>query len=153
MYFAPESNVEFFRKNPKLKVKTSNYPAGDADFHIDILNIPFADESWDFIVCHHVIEHLSDDRRGLREFYRILRPGGLAIVSVPMNLEQSKTIEYGAPNPVEHDHYYSYGTDFIGRIPAEFAVEEFRFSEFCTPVQMRELALWDELIFVLRRAS
>ena len=151
LYFAPESNVAFFRQNRQLAVKTSNYPSGDADFHIDILQIPFPDNSWDYIVCHHVIEHLSDDRRGLAEFFRILRPGGMAIVSVPMNLDRTETIEYGSPNPLEHDHYYSYGTDFSRRIPEVFERREYRIFDFCTEEQQRECALRDELVYVLQK--
>ena len=49
----------------------------------DIHNLPFADESFDKILMSEVLEHLSDDRRALRELYRILRPGGILAISVP----------------------------------------------------------------------
>lgn len=151
LYFAPERNVEYFRAIPALSVKTSNYPQHDADYCIDILQIPFEDESWDFVVCNHVIEHLSDDRRGLLEFYRILKPGGLAIVSVPIVLDRANTIEYGRPNPREHDHYYSYGMDFPQRIPKCFRSKSYWFSEFCTPEQWDLMGLQEDILFVLEK--
>ncbi|HET9493126.1 MAG TPA: glycosyltransferase [Chloroflexia bacterium] len=49
----------------------------------DILRLPFADESFDKIIMSEVLEHLPDDRRGLSELYRILRPGGVLAISVP----------------------------------------------------------------------
>lgn len=153
LYFAPESNVDFFRALPRLSVKTSNYPEGVADYCIDILDIPFEDDSWDFIVCHHVIEHLRDDRAGLMEFHRILKPGGFAIVSVPMVAGRTHTIEYGQPNPRDHEHYYGYGDDFPGRIPACFTVKAHRFSSFCTPEQLQMFGVHDDVVFVLEKAA
>jgi SAM-dependent methyltransferase len=153
LYFAPERNLDYFRQLPNLEVHTSNYPAGEADFHIDILAIPFADSSWDFVICHHVIEHLSDDRKGLREMLRILKPGGEAIVSVPMDLGRQTTVEYGTANPAEHYHYYSYGTDFIERVPDGFGVSSFRVSEFCSELQQQQHALEDEVVYVLKKLA
>jgi len=50
-----------------------------ADFH----SLPLASEKFDLITCIDVIEHLADDRRALRELYRVVRPKGLLVVSVP----------------------------------------------------------------------
>lgn len=152
LYFAPEHNVEYFRSITALEVKTSNYPIGSADYCIDILDIPFADASWDYIVCNHVIEHLSDDRKGMREFLRILKPRGMAIISVPM-ADRDITLEYGGPNPMDHEHYYSYGRDFARRIPEEFRVTAHRFADFCSPAQRREMNVHEDVVYVLEKAA
>lgn len=50
-----------------------------ADFH----SLPLRDDSFDLVTCIDVLEHLEDDRRAIAELVRILRPGGLLVVSVP----------------------------------------------------------------------
>jgi SAM-dependent methyltransferase len=151
LYFAPERNLEYFRKVPGLRVKTSNYPDGDSDFHLDILDMPFAENSWDYIICHRVIEHLRDDRAGMAAFLRVLRPGGFAVVSVPIDFNKSRTVEYGKPNPLENDHYYDHGMDFPQRIPAGFRVDAYRFSETFSAQEHHELSLIEDFIFVLHK--
>lgn len=151
LYFAPEYNLVYFRAIPTLDVKTSNYPTGEADYCIDILDIPFADNEWDYIVCHRVIEHVSDDRRGLLELFRILKPGGLAIISVPIDSNLESTIEYGRPNPLENEHYYLYGRDFVSRVPECFRVDAYNFSEMFSAQEYEELALIDDYVFVCRK--
>lgn len=153
LYFAPEHNLHYFRQNARLEVKTSNYPARDADYCLDILNMPFEDDSWDFIICHRVIEHLSDDRAGMAALFRILKPGGFAVISVPIDSDLAHTIEYGRPNPLENEHYYYYGTDFPDRIPKSFDVESHRFSETFTQELHDSLSLIDDYIFVLRKPA
>jgi glycosyltransferase involved in cell wall biosynthesis/SAM-dependent methyltransferase len=49
----------------------------------DIFDLPFVDGSFDKVLFSEVLEHLSDDRRGLCELYRILKPGGVLALSVP----------------------------------------------------------------------
>ncbi len=48
-----------------------------------VLNMPFADDAFDFAVCLDVIEHLPDDRAALRELRRVLAPGAPLLVTVP----------------------------------------------------------------------
>ena len=153
LYFAPECNITYFRANPALEVRTSEYPDGVADYHVDMTTMPFADGSWDYVVAHRVIEHLPDDRLGMREIYRTLVPGGLAILSVPTRGDVERTVEYGKPNPDEHDHYYDYGRDFVERIPAEFNVTMLEFSAYITPEQFARYGLVDDKVFVCRKPA
>ena len=49
----------------------------------DLLDIPVPDESVDGIICHQVLEHVTDPARVVGELYRVLRPGGRLLLSTP----------------------------------------------------------------------
>lgn len=51
--------------------------------HGDVYNLSFASNSFDIVLASEVLEHLKDDLKGLKEIYRVLRPGGLLLISVP----------------------------------------------------------------------
>jgi SAM-dependent methyltransferase len=153
LYVAPEKNVDYFRQMASLNVYTSEYlPTVSADFHYDLLDIDCPDSTWDYIICHRVIEHVADDRQAMREFCRILKPGGVCILSVPIDFNRSATIEYHQANPLDSDHFYNFGTDFTSRIPAEFAVVAYDFRTLFSAAEFNSLQLFDELIFVCRKA-
>jgi len=54
-------------------------------YQLDALNTPFADGQYDVVGLFDVIEHISDDKAVLREMYRICKPGGRIILTVPAN--------------------------------------------------------------------
>ena len=64
---------------------------------------------------------------------------------------REKTIEYGAPNPLEDHHYYAYGLDFGERLPAEFEVTRYAFSELFNAREFERMALSEDYIFVCRK--
>jgi len=49
----------------------------------DVCDLPFADREFDLVLATDVIEHVDDDVKALQEVYRVLAPGGTAIISVP----------------------------------------------------------------------
>ena len=49
----------------------------------DAMALPFEDDSFDHVVCSEVLEHLADDLKAVRELYRVLKPGGTLVVTVP----------------------------------------------------------------------
>ena len=49
----------------------------------DLLALPFADASFDRVIASEVLEHIPDDEKAMAELTRVLRPGGLAAVTVP----------------------------------------------------------------------
>ncbi len=92
--------------------------------HFDIAEIPHPEDSFDLVLCSHVLEHVADDRAALRELHRVLGPGGSAIVLVPLDTSLPETNEDPAvvgPDEREqvfgqHDHVRQYGLDFAGRL-------------------------------------
>ncbi len=60
---------------------------------MDLTNLPFAEASFDLVLCSHVLEHIVDDRRAMREMARVLCPDGCAVVMVPLARNRATTFE------------------------------------------------------------
>lgn len=113
IHFAPEA---FFTKLFREKFgsyETADLNMRDVDHKVDLSNLPFPNESYDFVYASHVLEHIRDDRDALSEIRRILRPGGIAILPVP--IFGAVTVEYPEANPHEADHVRAPGFDYIDR--------------------------------------
>ncbi len=90
---------------------------------MDITNIDYEDGSFDYIYCSHVLEHVEDDKKAMREFYRVLKEGGWAILLVPiMNIEQTFE-DLSITDPDERikifghpEHVRNYGRDYKQRL-------------------------------------
>jgi len=52
-------------------------------YHASIYDLPFPDNMFNAVILSEVLEHLDDDVAGLREVYRVLKPGGVIAVTVP----------------------------------------------------------------------
>ena len=107
-----------------------------AKVRADATDLPFADESFDFAICVHVLEHIPNDRRALREFFRVLRPGAKAIFQVPpSDLETTREDFEVVTDPQDrerlfgqYDHVRLCGADYPARIAEagfEVAREDF----------------------------
>lgn len=89
---------------------------------MDIMEIQYPDQSFDVIYCSHVLEHVPDDRRAMRELCRVLKAGGWAILLVPIT--SGTTFEDASiVDPAERlkafgqeDHVRRYGTDYVDRL-------------------------------------
>ena len=89
---------------------------------MDITDIQYPDNVFDIIYCSHVLEHVPDDRKAMRELSRVLKPDGFAVIMVPITVDH--TIEdptVDSPSERErrfgqHDHVLCYGPDFKDRL-------------------------------------
>lgn len=108
-----------------------NYP--EPTQNADITKLDFQDNYFDFIMCNHVLEHITDEESAIKELKRVLKPGGKAILQVPLDYTLEKTFEDNAItdpkqreiNFGQHDHVRLYGLDYKKRLENYgFVVEE-----------------------------
>lgn len=100
------------------------YPSYVRNMNILHLNIP--DNSFDVILCNHVLEHIPDDHKAISELFRVLKPGGFALLQVPISYHISVTMEdFSITDPHERllvfgqsDHCRLYGPDYVDRLCA-----------------------------------
>ena len=85
-------------------------------------NIDYESDSFDLILCNHVLEHVPNDYKALKELYRILKHSGIAIITVPGNWCSEKIIEYDCPDG--NGHYRDYGLNFISVLDNIFTAIE-----------------------------
>lgn len=117
---------------------------------VDITNIKFQDESFDFIMCNHVLEHIPDDKLAMSELYRVLAKGGSGIFQVPIDYSRKETYEdWSISSPEErekafgqHDHVRWYGQDYKDRLAAVgFHVNEIELQTIFTPKEIFKYGL------------
>lgn len=125
LHFAPEFPLRRrLARLPGLRYVTADLRPEGVDVACDITRLPFEDASFDAILCSHVLEHVPDDRRAMRELRRVLRPGGWALVMVPFSHELAQTLEDPAiVTPAQRraaywreDHLRLYGRDLPRRL-------------------------------------
>ncbi len=78
---------------------------------LDLQNIDRENNSYDIVVCNHVIEHVADDRSAMRELARVAKDTGFVFLSFPDPLRLETTNEWGYPDDAQHGHYRLYGKD------------------------------------------
>ncbi len=129
LHVAPEPALAaYFRQHVANYVSLDRYAR--AQVKMDVMRLGFPDGAFDFVYCSHVLEHIPDDRRAMAEFYRLLRPGGRAVILVPI-LRERTFEDPSITSPVERerlfgqfDHLRAYGLDFADRLrEAGFEVE------------------------------
>jgi SAM-dependent methyltransferase len=133
LHVAPEYALQRqLRRLDNLDYRSADLDSPLAMDHVDLLDMPYGDESFDVVICNHVLEHVADDRRALREIGRVLRANGYAIVMSPIDTALDCTLEDPQISSPEErhrvfgqsDHLRRYGTDFARRVADEgFEVE------------------------------
>jgi glycosyltransferase involved in cell wall biosynthesis/SAM-dependent methyltransferase len=123
LHVAPEPELaRLFRKPDYIEYLSADLFASNAMVKMDITDIQYSANSFDVIYCSHVLEHVPDDNKAMREFHRVLKPGGWAILQVPITADS--TFEDETANSDErrvqlfgqHDHVRRYGPDYKDRL-------------------------------------
>jgi SAM-dependent methyltransferase len=126
LHVAPEEALARpLLRSPGVRYMAIDRELGRGDAVMDLTQVACPDDAFDLVICNHVLEHIPDDRQAMRELRRVLRPGGRAIVQVPMSdlattLEDLSIVDpetrerlYGQP-----DHVRLYGRDYLDRLAA-----------------------------------
>ena len=87
LHIAPEPELSsFLRHSANIRYVTADLALPGVMTRFDLLQMPFADGTFDAIICNHVMEHVADDAVAMAEVYRVLKPGGWAMLQVPIAL-------------------------------------------------------------------
>lgn len=135
LHVAPEKQLEkILCGSSNIRYLSADITSRDVMVQMDLTQIPLPDKSFDVIVCCHVLEHILDDCKAMAELYRVLKPGGWAILQVPIATALEKTVEDSSiisPRARgetfgQEDHVRLYGCDYVTRLAAAgFQVELF----------------------------
>lgn len=162
LHVAPEQAFyKRFKNQKNLDYTTTDLESPLADVKADICNLPFNDNDYDLVMCNHVLEHIPDDIKAMKEIYRILKPGGIAILQTPLDMNRTVTFEDDsiidkkerAKIFGQYDHVRIYGTDFFERLRSVgFKVDEIDYSKNFTLEEIKKYSFLDgEIIPVCRK--
>lgn len=144
LHIAPDELItRFLRASNTLEYVcgdkyTEGYAYADNVRNMDVTDLPFAADHFDLVICNHVLEHVPDDARAMREILRVLKPGGHAVLQVPLSANSPTTIEDPSiADPKERervygqfDHLRLYGQDYGDRLKAAgFRVERLQLAQ------------------------
>jgi len=125
LHFAPEQAFYKRLRNQKnIEYTTTDLFSPLADVKADICNLPFEDNTYDLILCNHVLEHIPDDTKAMQELYRVLKPGGMGVFQIPQDLKRAITFSDDTiTNQKErakifgqYDHVRIYGRDYFDKL-------------------------------------
>ena len=151
LHFAPEQAFhKRFKKQKNITYTTTDLNSPLADVKADICKLPFNDNSFDFILCNHVLEHIPDDTKAMQELFRILKPGGTGIFQIPQDLSREITFEDDtiidkkerAKIFGQYDHVRIYGRDYFDKLRSVgFLVEEVDYTNNLSEEEIKKYCL------------
>ena len=142
LHIAPEQCfLDIFRKQQNLNYITSDLESPIADVKADICDLPFKENEFDIVFCNHVLEHISNDTKAIKELYRVLKPGGFGIFQIPQDLSKAITFEDSTITDSkeraklfgQYDHLRVYGRDYFNKLRSiGFKVDEVDYTKKIT---------------------
>ena len=130
LHFAPEPHLtERLRTLANVNyicgdLFTTGYSYPDYVRNMNVLDIPFKENSFDIVLCNHVLEHIENDQKAMQELYKVLKKTGIAILQVPIASDLAHTYENSSITEPElrikhfgqKDHVRLYGMDYKTRL-------------------------------------
>ena len=139
LHFAPEPAFhKIFKNCNNISYDTIDLNSPLAEIKADICDLPIENDTYDYILCNHVLEHIDDDIKAMRELYRVLKKGGIGIFQIPIDIERKNTFEdpsITSPkqrNKIfgQYDHVRIYGMDYFDRLKSVgFSVNQIYYGE------------------------
>lgn len=162
LHFAPEwTQRREIQALSGLRYVTADLIMEDVDLRLDLTALDLPDDSFDAVLCSHVLEHVDDDAAAMRELARVTAPGGWCLVMVPLDLNRLETYEDPAITAPEerlrafwqHDHVRLYAPDIGDRLAdAGFDVERIQPERELGPETMRRCRINpDDELWLCRR--
>ena len=162
LHMAPELCLQRKLKAiPGIRYTSADLESPWAAVHCDIQQLPFAEQTFDLILCNHVLEHIPDDRLAMRELYRVLTPNGIALLLVPLDPTRATTLEDPAINTDElrekfyhqKDHLRLYGRDYVDRLAeAGFVVSAIDYAAQLTEEERRRYCIrLEDKLYIARK--
>lgn len=140
--FAPQTSLSAFLKSQQQIIyRSADLYSPLVDDKVDLTDMKiYNDNRFDIFICSHILEHIKDDKKAMRELYRILKPGGWGIAMVPIMLSLEETYEKNEPlseddrwkHYMQNDHERLYSKKgFISNLEmAGFKVNQFGINYF-----------------------
>jgi SAM-dependent methyltransferase len=165
LHIAPEPQLaSVLKHSPNIRYVSADLMSPAVMSHFDIQHMPFQNQTFDVAICNHVMEHVADDSIAMAEVHRILKPGGWALLQVPIALKLDHTIE--DPTAVtesqrierfgQEDHVRLYNrSDYIQRLEAagfEVNVENYTGVLGPTKVEQFGLVLEEDVFFCTKKS-
>ncbi|MBR5334467.1 MAG: class I SAM-dependent methyltransferase [Alistipes sp.] len=164
LHIAPEVSLK--SKFKKMYAREADrYVTADlesplADIHFDVQDIPLADGSFDVIICNHIMEHVEDDAKALRELFRVMKRNGWGVILSPIDKSREHTFEDDSiTDPAErtrifgqYDHRRIYGRDYAARLEAAgFEVAVIDYKQAFSKKEQELYALTDEKLYIVHK--
>lgn len=163
LHIAPEQCfIHKFKKQANLNYLTGDLESPIADIHFDLHSIPLEANLFDVVFCNHVMEHVDDPMQCMKEIYRVMKPGGWAIMQVPQDMSRENT--YEDPSIVtpedrekhfwQKDHVRLFGRDYPQWLEkAGFKVEVFDLIKHYDIAKMDRFRIMkDEPLYIIKKA-
>ena len=151
LHFAPEQCfLKRFKQLKHIDYTTTDLVSPIADVKADICNLPFDDNTYDVILCNHVLEHIPDDTKAMQELFRVLKPGGFGVFQIPQDLSRAHTFEDDTITDKkerakifgQYDHVRVYGRDYFDKLRSiGFKVEEVDYTSQLSEVDIEKYCL------------
>ena len=155
LHIAPEQCFYNFFKSYFKNYYTADLNSPLAEYKIDICDMPFDDNSFDFILCNHVLEHVYDDDLAVQEIKRVLKKNGIAILQVPIEMKLNKTVDgrdikdLNKRNELfgQYDHLRLYGMDYFDKLEnSGLVVKKVQYCKKLTIDQIKKYSLIEDEI-------
>jgi len=162
LHIAPEQCFyNIFKNLDNINYTTYDLNSPLAKIKGDIKKMPFKENSFDFILCNHVLEHIDNDKKAMIEIFRVLNFNGTAILQVPLNQNLEKTYEDDSITEKkdriekfgQYDHQRVYGLDYFDKLKSiGFEVEPIKYSKDFKKEEIKKYGLIEnEIIPVCKK--